>query len=360
MTEGAVDDLLRPEGRPALVVQTAFLGDTVLTTPLLVHLARRGPVDVVVRADAAALLTGHPAVRDIIPYDKRGRDRGLAGLLRLVRRVRQRVSGEPREAAVSYLVHASLRSALIPRLAGIPVRVGWTQRWPAGALYTHTVPFPAHGHHARRLTALAAAPDHAAPHQTRPSLHPGAAEVAVIERHPAAGAHWWRDPRPLVVLAPGSVWGTKRWPHYPHLARVLREPYRLAVVGGAADGLLATAIRQQAPDAADFTGTLSLLETTALVARADAVVSNDSLVVHVASATDTPTIALFGPTVPAFGFGPMAVHHVVLQVESLACRPCHHHGPARCPLGHHRCMRELPVRQVRDAVEAMLSRRPTP
>jgi len=94
-------DGIRPAGAPALVVQTGFLGDTVLTTPLLERLAVHGPVDVIVRADAAPLLNGHPAVRDVIPYDKRGSERGVAGVRRLVRRVRQRATGEPRETAVA-------------------------------------------------------------------------------------------------------------------------------------------------------------------------------------------------------------------------------------------------------------------
>lgn len=133
------------------------------------------------------------------------------------------------------------------------------------------------------------------------------------------------------------------------------------MAGSAADARLAAAIRQQAPEALDLTGALSLLATTALVARAAAVVSNDSLLVHLASATDTPTVALFGPTAPAFGFGPLATAHVVIQHEALGCRPCHSHGPARCPLGHHRCMTDLPVRQVLVALEALVAtRRPPP
>ena len=72
----------------SLVIQTSFLGDTVLTTPLLVQLANRGPVDVVTTPVAAALLRGHPAVREVIAYDKRGADAGLFGLLSLASRLR--------------------------------------------------------------------------------------------------------------------------------------------------------------------------------------------------------------------------------------------------------------------------------
>jgi heptosyltransferase-2 len=101
---------------PALVIQTAFLGDVVLTTPLLVVLAERhGPVDVVTTPAAAPLLATHPAVRRVFPYDKRQADRGLAGLRGLARRLRAE------RYAVAYLPHRSLRSAALARLAGSSV-----------------------------------------------------------------------------------------------------------------------------------------------------------------------------------------------------------------------------------------------
>jgi len=55
----------------------------------------------------------------------------------------------------------------------------------------------------------------------------------------------------------------------------------------------------------------------------------------------TRTVTVFGPTVPGFGFGPLAPGSVAVGLEDLSCRPCHPHGPQTCPLGHHRCMRDL-------------------
>jgi heptosyltransferase-2 len=75
---------------------------------------------------------------------------------------------------------------------------------------------------------------------------------------------------------------------------------------------------------------------------------------HLASAMETPTVAIFGPTVPAFGFGPLATRASVVGHESLPCRPCDRHGPQRCPLGHFRCMRELAPALVAERVRALL------
>ena len=93
----------------SLVIQTSFLGDLVLTTPLLAELALRGPVDVVVTPASAPLLANHPAVRDVIVFDKRGADRGLLGLWRFARSLRIRMNGEPRTVTAAYLAQGAIR-----------------------------------------------------------------------------------------------------------------------------------------------------------------------------------------------------------------------------------------------------------
>jgi len=87
-----------------------------------------------------------------------------------------------------------------------------------------------------------------------------------------------------------------------------------------------------------------------LIGRAAVLVTNDSAPLHLATAMRTPVIALFGPTITEFGFGPVRPGDVALGVE-LECRPCSSHGPRSCPLGHHRCMRDLPVEVVTQAIE---------
>jgi heptosyltransferase-2 len=72
----------------------------------------------------------------------------------------------------------------------------------------------------------------------------------------------------------------------------------------------------------------------------------------------TPVVALFGPTVTEFGFGPLRAGDVALSVDELRCRPCSPHGPPQCPLGHHRCMRDLTVAAVRAAIEELGALRP--
>ena len=324
----------------SLVVQTSFLGDTILTTPLIARLAERGPVDVVTTPAAAGILANNPSIREVVVYDKRGRDRGLAGFVRLARRLRRR------RYDAAYLAQGSIRSAAVAWVGGAASRVGLATS--AGRLlYTRRVSAGPAVHHVEKLMRLAAAE---VPRSAlQPRLFPGDVEKRAVD----ALLRGTRS-RPLVALAPGSVWATKRWPYYAELAALLRDDAAIAILGSAADGALAAEIREAAGDVVDATGKLSLLASAELIRRAAVLVTNDSAPLHLSSAMGTPTVAVFGPTVPAFGFGPLAPRAAIVEQELLACRPCSAHGPQRCPLGHWRCMRQLPAAQVATIVKGFL------
>jgi len=328
----------------SLVIQTAFLGDVVLTTPLLSALAaRHGPVDVVTTPLAAPLLETHPAVRQVIAYDKRGADRGWSGIRRLGAQLRTA------RYERAYLAHRSLRSATLALLARIPKRIGFSGGW--SFLYTERRPKPRMGHETDRLLALA----NEAPDVYPPQLQPTAEDERAAAAAAAAGAGALIDGS-FVALAPGSIWGSKRWPYFAELAAWLAKHVGLVVVGGADDVALGEEICRAAKGgggrrtAVNACGKLTLRQSAALIGRAAVLVTNDSAPLHLATAMRTPVIALFGPTITEFGFGPVRPGDVALGVE-LECRPCSSHGPRSCPLGHHRCMRDLPVEVVTQAIE---------
>jgi len=326
----------------ALVIQTAFLGDVVLSTPLLSALAERhGAVDVVTTPLAAPLLETHPAVRQVFPYDKRGADRGWGGLRSLARRLREQAYAQ------AYLPHRSLRSAALAMLARIPARIGFAGGW--SFLYTEARPKPRTGHETDRLLALA----NGAPGLYRPHLRPTSEDQQVADGLISGD---------FVALAPGSIWGSKRWPYYAELASKLAAA--VVVVGGPDDAALGNEIvravegGQGRSRAVNACGRLTLRQSAALIGRARLLVTNDSAPLHLATAMGTPVVAVFGPTVTEFGFGPLRSGDVALGVEGLECRPCSPHGPPACPLGHHRCMRELTVSAVLAAIEELGALRP--
>lgn len=353
------------------VLQTSFLGDMVLTTPLITRLARDGPVHVVATPATAGLLSNHPAVSSVIVYDKRGADRGWTGL----RRVAERLSSVRADRAC--LAQGSVRTALLASLAGIPVRTGFDTS-PGRILCTRRVRYRKDLHHARRLLSLAIEmPDGAhasgfdntgSPDEqvvSRPSLYPGLSETQAVADLLNTGDLGCPPGTPLIALAPGSVWATKRWPFYGELASLLqvrlgkRLPgLRFAVIGAESDSVHADEIaeRVRAVDGlpvVNATGRLSLLASAALLSEAIVAVTNDSAPLHLASAVNTPTVAIFGPTSTSFGFGPLADRSMALG-QALSCRPCDPHGPHNCPLGHWNCMRTLSAESVAEAVARVI------
>jgi heptosyltransferase-2 len=325
----------------ALVIQTSFLGDVILTTPLIAELAKRGPVDVLVTPQGASALANNPDIRTVLRYDKRSTYGSALGLWNTIKEVRSR-----RPYDTAYLAQGSFRSGLLAILTGAKERIGFASS-TGRVLYTKQVPYRPDHHHAQRIWSLAMV-DCADPptrEQIRPRLYPSDADreaVDVLLRTNSVLS------RPIVALAPGSAWGTKRWPYYVDLARRLAEDFRIAIIGSAADAGIAAHILTELPadGVINGAGLLSLLASAELIGRAQAIVTNDSAPQHLASAMGTPTLSIFGPTVPEFGFGPLAERHVVAGHTGLSCRPCHRHGPQRCPLGHWRCMRELSAEYI--------------
>ena len=334
----------------SLVIQTSFLGDVILTTPLIRELAKRGPVDVLVTPQGATVLANNPDIRTVIPYDKRGTYGSALNLWQTVRELRTR---RPYDAA--YLAQGSFRSGLLAVMTGAKRRIGFASS-TGRALYTEQLPYRPDRHHAERLWSLAMSEcaDPPIPDQIRPRLYPSDEERLTVDRLLRRAGSL---EEPFVALAPGSAWGTKRWPYYVELARRISEYARIAIIGSKADGPVAEEICAAIPAgcAINAVGELSLLASAELIGRAQAIVTNDSAPQHLASAMGTPTLTIFGPTVPEFGFGPLAERHAVAGLEGLSCRPCDRHGPQRCPLGHWRCMRDLSPEVISSLLSEVLN-----
>jgi heptosyltransferase-2 len=334
----------------SLVIQTSFLGDVILTTPLIAELAMRGPVDVLVTPVGATALANNPDIRSVIRYDKRGTYGAAVGMWQTIKEMRSR---RPYEAA--YLAQGSFRSGIIAMTTGAKERIGFATS-TGRLLYTKQVAYRPDRHHAERLWSLAMS-DCADPptrDQIRPRLYPSDEErhrVDSLLRQSGSIED------PFVALAPGSAWGTKRWPYYVELAKRLADDFRLAIIGSKADSEIAARITEalRPRTVINGVGTLPLLASAELIGRAQAIVTNDSAPQHLASAMGTPTLTIFGPTVPEFGFGPLAERNTVAGNTRLSCRPCDRHGPQRCPLGHWRCMRELTPEYVSSLLMEVLN-----
>lgn len=317
-------------GPSVLVPQTSFLGDVVLTTPLVTALRRRlrpRYLAVLVRPESRAVLEGHPDVDEVLVDDKYGADRGLRGLFAVAGRLRSRAF----DVAVS--PHRSLRTALVLAAARIPRRIGFDASRGA-RLFHERVVRPRTLHDVERNLAL---------------LEPfgglgGEAPVLHVPVHPEAAARAAGlcpgGEGPLVGLAPGSVWATKRWTE-AGFAAVLRalagDGARCVLLGAPADGATAaTVARLAGVPVTNLAGRTDLATLVAVVDRLDLLIGNDSAPMHVAAARDVPVVAVFCATTPALGFGPWGVRSAVVESD-LACRPCARHGGRSCPRGTDDC-----------------------
>jgi heptosyltransferase-2 len=326
------------------VWQTAFLGDAVLTLPLLQRLRQAYPeaeIQFFTRGGLAGLFQALSFVNAVRGFDKRGRDKSLASAWRLG----QRLAGEGFDIWIS--THRSLRSALVAKASGAPRRIGYNDPWFNKLAYTETV-----DRKFRELAEIERLMELVGPlglDKTPPWPKLELPEPAVLE---AARLLDGFTDGPVLGVHPGSVWPTKRWPaEYfgQTMALAAKQGVKSVLFAGpgeesaAARALGASGLREDA--VLDLSGRLSLPVLAACLGRMSVYLSNDSGPMHLAWVQKTPVVALFGPTVRELGFFPRGEGSTVLETD-LPCRPCGLHGPKQCPQKHHDCMRRITPEQA--------------
>lgn len=334
-----------------LFVQTGFLGDVVLSTPVLTPLKQAFPgsrLTVMTTPAAAELVENHPAVDEVIPFDKRKSQRGISGFFRMRKLLRDK------KFDIVFSAHKSWRTALLLAAARIPVRYGF--REARGAfLYTGRASRAEYDHEVLRNFAVLKNID-LIPEPRAARLH---VAVTPDARKKAAVIVDEMGRTQIIGLAPGSVWRTKRWTEQGFAEvgrRLIQRGFGVALIGGPADSGVCEQVEQAIGSGAlNLCGKLSLLESAAIIERMALLVSNDSAPLHLASAMGTPAVAIFCATVPEFGYGPWGVPHEICGVETLHCRPCGRHGGNECPEGTHACRIGVTPDQVIGAIERLLA-----
>lgn len=336
------------------VWNTAFLGDAVLTLPLIQTLADAFPgseIDFYVRRGLASLFEAHPALHAVYEYDKRR----IAGNNRLSALLKSgRILGG-RRYDIWIGAHPSPRSALLARLSGAPLRVGYIGGPVAALCYNRRVSRRfSELHEIERLLELLKPilpPETPRQHWPELTLPPAALEkaaalprVAPARRAgtpscsgciPARSGARNAGCRPALRKSPAGP-----PPGVPHVL-VFAGPGE----EGVARDVIALSELKGNPLLHDLSCALTLPELAAYLRMLNCYVSNDSGPMHLAWAQHTPVTALFGPTVRELGFFPRGDSAKVFEV-SLECRPCGLHGPHHCPKKHHRCMVDIDVEAV--------------
>ena len=322
-----------------LVTRLRYLGDVILTTPVIDALGECFPsaeIWYMAESPYAAILESHPGLAGVIEVGK-----GTASIFSTIRKIRKL-----RFAAAVDLFY-NPRSANILRLSGIPVRIGGGRKWRR-RLYTDIFEADssirsAIGHH---LTALAILGCTASERRPRICLREDeltSGSSAVVSA--LGGGALERT----VAFHAGGTWPSKRWPasSFASLARVVMERFnsRTLLVTGPGEEPLAEQIVSESAGLASALPVMPIREAAAAIAACDALVSNDGGVMHTGVALGVPTVGVFGPTEPDiwFPYSGMGPYEVITRNEE--CAPCHLH---EC--GDMKCLEKITVDEVAEGL----------
>jgi heptosyltransferase-2 len=343
-------DSITPFVQPRiLVIAPNWIGDCVMAQPLLALLKMEypsQPIDVLAPSWVAPVLRAMTEVDTVLetPFKH--------GALQLRERWRFAKILRQRGYSAAYVLPNTIKFALLPWMAGIKKRVGYKGESRYGLINVM--------HHDDPVTpramvpfyaALAGTPKTEAPTQlARPVLLRSRAQINEV-----LGALGLSDKNKLIAFAPGAEFGNaKRWPaeHFAELANSLLQSHpdaQVVLLGSPKDSDVCDEIRVLCPSVHHLAGKTSLDQAIALIAGASAIVSNDSGLLHIASALNRPVIALYGPTDPdhAPPFSDVA-HSLSLR---LACAPC---KQRECPLVHQDCMQKLSSEMVWKPLQLIL------
>ena len=333
----------------ALIVAPSWIGDTIMAQPMFARLHARFPglqLDALAPRWVAPVLQRMGEISEIVdsPFGH--------GQLSLKPRWRLARPLAARNYDAVYVLPNSLKSALVPFMAGIPRRIGFIGESRYGLINVrHTLDKAALPLMVERFAQLAEAPGAALP---KPIFYPKIRSTAADQLKTLTELGLERPAR-IVAFCPGAEYGpAKRWPaaHFASLAKSLAERgYAIWLFGSPKDHAVAEEISQLAPGLCrNLCGATSLGQAVDLLAMTDLVVCNDSGLMHVAAALDRPLVTLYGSSSPSFT-PPLSDQADILSLN-LDCSPCY---KRECPLGHLDCLNKLTPEQ---ALAAALKRIP--
>ncbi|HEY3875487.1 MAG TPA: glycosyltransferase family 9 protein, partial [Candidatus Kapabacteria bacterium] len=296
-----------------------------------------------VRAGVESVIAASPDVNAVIGFDKYASERGTEGIRKKARELNEL------QCDTQFLLHASERSQRLSALLNCENKIGFEGMRHAGL--THFVPDTGWSSRYERAVLLLRAIAPRAELRSLPKIVPPA---NVEDRDFFERGHT------VVALAPGSAWETKEWgtDKFLDLARsLIRKGIGVVVIGGEKERAIGEQILAECPEGSvlNLAGKVSFLTSITAMQASSLLVANDSAPVHAAVAVGTKVLAIYGPTVPAFGFAPPAGCGETVELADLWCRPCTPHGSHTCPIYTHACMRGIAVRAIVERIERMLS-----
>lgn len=326
-----VDLLSEKQLGKVLIIQTAFIGDVILGTPIIEKIRKHYPqaqIDFLLRKGNESLLEDHPYIHELLIWDKKAsKYKDLIRVLGIIRKNRY-------DLVINLQRFGS--TGLLTALSKAKRTIGFDKN-PFSFLFSHKVPHKiGEGVHEveRNLQLISKITDTGF---IIPKLYPTAHDFEITNKHKNSS---------YICIAPTSVWFTKQFPieKWIELINTIPPNVRIYLLGAPSDAKACEKIKLSTmhPDVVNLAGQLTLLQSAALMKDAILNYVNDSAPLHLASAVNANTCAVFCSTVPAFGFYPLSSFSEIVEITTpLACRPCGLHGYKACPLGHFNCAHKI-------------------
>jgi heptosyltransferase-2 len=326
-----------------LVIQTAFIGDVVLATPLVEKLHFFFPdarIDFLLRKGNEQLIMGHPCIHEVLIWDKKNNK--LKNLFLTLSRIRK----NNYDKVIN--IQRFFSTGLLTAFSGARETIGFDKN-PLSFLFSKRIKHQVGGESFKHETVrnLELIREFTDGSIFKPRLYPSADDFLLVRS--------WAEGR-FITISPASVWFTKQFPadQWISFIKKIPEGFRIYLLGGPGDVLLCRSIREaiHRDDLKILAGSLTFLQSAALMSKAFMNYVNDSAPMHFASAMNAPVTAVYCSTIPEFGFGPLSDRRFIIEVEEkLYCRPCGLHGYAACPEKHFRCAYDIRTGQLLTTLE---------
>jgi heptosyltransferase II len=328
-----------------LVIQTAFIGDCILATALIKDIASVFPdseIDILIRKGNEQILENNPFIKELLIWNKE--QKKYRNMLRII--------GVIRRKSYHYIfnIQRFASTGLITLFSGAEKKYGFKKNpfsFAFSKSFRHEIDTYAEIHEIERNSILLQ--DFGLETQSKPQVYPSEKDYQKV--------HAFKESK-YICIAPASVWFTKQYPadQWISFLDALTSDKQVYIIGSGTDRKLGEMLIEgtKKRNIVNLCGTLSLLESAALMK--DAVINyvNDSAPLHLASAVDAPLAAIFCSTVPGFGFGPLSKESYIIEnQDNLACRPCGLHGKKECPEKHFGCARKIRTEQLLAVLNAV-------
>ena len=332
-----------------LVIQTAFIGDAILTLPMIQKLKENFgsyQIDVLCIPSTEEIFKASPYVDKVKVIDKKGKHKNLFSLISFARKLKNQ------QYEIVYSPHRSFRTSLVVKILSADKSYGFSTA-SLKYFYKNLIEYSPSKHEVQRNLDLISYKYDGNNWRIHPQI-----SVNEDQKQKVDGFIQKNKIRNFIAVAPGSVWNTKIYPkkYYIEIINSLIKKYNIVLVGGKNDVDLCNEIKSNfIENVFSSAGMFSLVESIELLKRAALLVTNDSAPTHMGISADIPVLTIYCSTVPGFGFYPYNTKSFYLSFDDLNCKPCGIHGYNKCPLSHFNCGYKLMPKLVIEKIWEMIN-----